>query len=114
MTKFFNKFKKPCFWPFFGPFSQFWGQKKMFGKICLCHAQLHMDFQHHAKIYKKTKDRIPRKCLNRKTDGRKDKLYFIGPFRVPPGAQLKPIYIRQSSDTVLTYLSKRKNKITQI
>ena len=27
MTKFFNKLKKPCFWPILGPFSQFLGQK---------------------------------------------------------------------------------------
>ena len=28
MTNFFNKLKKPCSWPIFGLFSQFWGQKK--------------------------------------------------------------------------------------
>ena len=27
MTKFSNKFKKPCFWPISHPFSQFSGQK---------------------------------------------------------------------------------------
>ena len=27
MTKFSNKFKKPCFWPISRPFSQFSGQK---------------------------------------------------------------------------------------
>ena len=29
MTNVFNKFKKPCFWPIFGPFSHFtfWGKK---------------------------------------------------------------------------------------
>ena len=47
MTKFFNKFEKACFWPIFGPLSQFWGQKNQ-----LCHTQLHMGFWHHAKIYK--------------------------------------------------------------
>ena len=30
MTKFFNKLKKPCFLPIFGPFSQFLGQKHFF------------------------------------------------------------------------------------
>ena len=49
MNKFSNKFKKPCFWPIFGPFSQFWEQKK----IWHCDAQLHMGFQHHTKIQKK-------------------------------------------------------------
>ena len=29
MTKVFNKFKKPCFWPIFGSFSQFWEQKNL-------------------------------------------------------------------------------------
>ena len=53
MTKFSNKFKKPCFWPNLGPFSQFLGQKTFSWKIRLCHAQLHMSFQHHAKIQKK-------------------------------------------------------------
>ena len=36
MTKFPNKFKKPCFWPIFGPFSPFFGQKdflKKFGPV---------------------------------------------------------------------------------
>ena len=28
MSKFLNKFKKPCFWPIVGPFSQLRGQKK--------------------------------------------------------------------------------------
>ena len=31
-NKFCNKFKKTCFWPIFGRFSQFWGQKIIFGK----------------------------------------------------------------------------------
>ena len=30
--KFFNNFKKPCFWPVFVPFSQFFGQKIFFPK----------------------------------------------------------------------------------
>ena len=46
--KFFNKFKKPCLWPIFGSFSRFWGQKALFWKIQLCHAQL-LGFWHHTK-----------------------------------------------------------------
>ena len=38
----FQKFKKPCFWPIFGPFSQFWEQNFFSGKSS-CYAQLHMD-----------------------------------------------------------------------
>ena len=34
MTKFSNKFKKPYSGPIFGPFSPFFGQKKIFSKIC--------------------------------------------------------------------------------
>ena len=32
MTKVFNTFKKPCLWPIFGPFTQFWGKKNFSGK----------------------------------------------------------------------------------
>ena len=53
MAKFFNKFKKLCLWPAFGPFFQFLGQKNLFWKIHLCHTQLHMGFWPHAKIQKK-------------------------------------------------------------
>ena len=30
---------------------------------------------------------IPRKCSDRRKDGRKDRSYIIGPFRLPPGVQ---------------------------
>ena len=30
IARFFNKFKKPCFWPIFGPFPQFGRQKTFF------------------------------------------------------------------------------------
>ena len=53
MCKFPNKFRKPCFWPILGPFSQFLRQKIFSWKIWLCYAQLHMGFQNHAKIQKK-------------------------------------------------------------
>ena len=42
MTKFSNKFKKPYFWPRFGPFNPFFGQYFCFQKIRLCQAQPHM------------------------------------------------------------------------
>ena len=64
-----------------------------------------MGFQHYAKIYKKTNDAIPRKCPDRWKDGRMDgrtdgmtdgrmeertdRPYFIGPFRLPLGVQLR-------------------------
>ena len=37
MTKSFNKFVKPCFWPIFGPFPDLAGKK-------ICHAQLYKGF----------------------------------------------------------------------
>ena len=42
MTKFFFKFKKPYFWPFFG--------KKSFSTKSSCYAQLLKGFWHNAKI----------------------------------------------------------------
>ena len=42
MTKFFNKFRKRCFWPVFGQFSQFFWTKFFFQQIRLCHARFHI------------------------------------------------------------------------
>ena len=87
MTKFFNKFKKPCFWPIFG---QFLTQKYFSGKSA-CHAQLHMGFQYHAKIQKKTNHKTPRQAKGRKDrqkDIRKDdRPDFKGPFQLLPWVQ---------------------------
>ena len=84
MTKFFNKFKKPCFGSFWFIFPNFGGKKFFFQKIRLCHAQLHVGFQHHAKIQKKLMIQFHE---NARTDGRTDRPYFIGPFRLPPEFQ---------------------------
>ena len=87
MTKFFNKFKKPCFWPIFG---QFLTQKYFSGKSG-CHAQLHMGFQYHAKIQKKTNHKTPRQAKgqkDRQKDTRKDdRPDFKGPFQLLPWVQ---------------------------
>ena len=69
MTKFSNKFKKPCFWSILGPFSQFLGQKKVSWKIRLCHAQLHMGFQQHARIQKKLVIQLKRKHPDGRAEG---------------------------------------------
>ena len=45
MTKFSNKFKKPCFWPIFLIFGTKQISKK-FGSV----VQFHIGFWHHAKI----------------------------------------------------------------
>ena len=72
MTKFFNKFKKLCFWPIFGPFSQFWGQKNFFQKIWLSHTTSYT-FLVPCQNFKKTNDTIPRKCPDRLKEGQKDR-----------------------------------------
>ena len=89
-TKFSNKFKKPCFWSILGLFSQFLGQKHFSWKIRLCHAQLHMGFQNHAKIQKKLMTQFKE---NARTDGRTEgqtyRPFFIGPFQLSLRAQKK-------------------------
>ena len=81
MTNFSNKLKKPCFSPFF---PIFFG-KKICQKIRLCHAQLHMGFQHHAKFQKKLIIQSQEKVwaegrTEGQTDRRMNRPYFIGPF----------------------------------
>ena len=95
MTKFPNKFKKPCFWPILGPFSQFWGQKKFSWKIQLSRTTSY-GFLAPCKNLEKVNDTIQRKCPDRQTDrwkdGRANRPCFIGPFRLPPGVQLVTIF----------------------
>ena len=52
MALFFNKFKKnPAFDTFLGRFPNFGGKNNFSAKsLSRCHAQLHTDFYHHAKI----------------------------------------------------------------
>ena len=45
MTKFYNNFKKPCFWLFL--------RQLFLQKIWSCYAQLHIAFYHHANIWQK-------------------------------------------------------------
>ena len=87
MTKFSNKFKKTCFWPILGPFSQFLGQKIFLENLALS-CTTSYGFWHHAKIQKKLMIKFKE---NAWTDGRMegwtDRPYFIRPFRLPPGVQ---------------------------
>ena len=87
MANFFNIYV-------FGPFL---AQKKFFSKIRLCHAQLHLGFQHHTKIQKKLKIQFQENArTDRRTEGwkdgrkerRTDRPNFIGPYRLTPGVQL--------------------------
>ena len=79
MTKFFNKFKKSCFWPIFGPFSHL-GQNFFSPESPLSRTISH-GFLAPCQNSEKTNDTLPR------TDRRTNRPYFIGPFRLPPGVQ---------------------------
>ena len=73
MTEFSNIFKKPCFWPIVGPFSQFWGQKKIFME----NPALSRTTSNRAQLgpcqnLEKVNDTIQRKHLDRWKDGRMD------------------------------------------
>ena len=81
MTKSFNKFKKPCFWLIFGPFSQILGQKNFFPENPALSRTTSYGLLAPCQNSEKTNDTIPRKRL----DGRTDRPYFIGPLRLPPG-----------------------------
>ena len=95
MTKSFNKFKKPCFWPI----SQILGQKNLESlpeNLALSRTTSY-GFLALWQNSRKTNDIIPRKHLGRRMDERtkdgrtKDggmyRPYFIGPFRLLPGFQ---------------------------
>ena len=71
MTKSFNEFKKPCFWTMFGPFSQILRQKCFFQKIWVS-CTISYGLLALRQNSEKTNDTIPRKCLDRKTNRRKD------------------------------------------
>ena len=68
MTKFFNKFKKPCFWSIFGPFSQFWGQKQFPALSRTTSYEFLAPFQN----LEKTKHTFSRKCQDRQKEGRRE------------------------------------------
>ena len=70
MTKFSNKLKKPCFGPVLDPFSQFWGKKKFPENPALSRTTSY-EFVAPCQISEKTNDTIPRKHLDRRTEGQK-------------------------------------------
>ena len=89
MTKFSNKWKKPCFWPILGPFFQFWAKTNFSQKIQLCHAQLHWVSSTMPNFRKNLW--YNSKKMPEQKDGWKDRRtdipYFIGPFRLLPGSK---------------------------
>ena len=88
MTKFSNKFKKPCFWHIFGA-------KRFFKKNPALSGTLRHGPLTPCRVSEKTNEPIPRKLPDRRkdrrtdgrTEGRTDRPYFIGPFQLPPGIQ---------------------------
>ena len=88
MTKYFNKFKKPCFWPII--FSQFLGQNFFLSENPALLRTTSCGFQAPCQNLEKTNYAIPRKRPGRRKDDRRtDRPYFIGPFRLQPGFQKK-------------------------
>ena len=77
MNKFSNKLKKPCFWHILGPFSQFWGQKKIFLENPALSCTTSDGFLAPCQNLEKVNDTILRKRLDRwkdrQKDGRKDR-----------------------------------------
>ena len=68
MTKSFNKFKKPCFWPIFGPFSQILRQNFFSPENRALSRTTSDGFLALCQNSEKTSDTIPRKRLDRRTD----------------------------------------------
>ena len=64
MTKYSNKLKKPGFWPILG--------KKNFPENLALSGTTSCDFLALCQISEKTNDAIPRKRLDRRTEGRTD------------------------------------------
>ena len=72
MTNFFNKLKKPCSWPIFGLFSQFWGQKKKKIQKIPLSCKTSYGFAVPCQNLEKIDHVIPRKRPDGRTEGRKD------------------------------------------
>ena len=70
------------FGPFLVHFPNFWDKKVIQENPTLSHTTLAP-----YKNLEKTNDAIPRKRLDRRTDGRTDRPYFIAHFRLLPGVQ---------------------------
>ena len=88
MTKFSNKLKKLFFDPFWALFPSFGTKKKFPRKPALPHTTLY-EFLAPCQISEK-KLMIQfqeNACTEGRKDGRMDRPYFIGPFRLLPGVQ---------------------------
>ena len=105
MTKCFNVFKKSYFWPIFGQFSQFLGQNFFLleNPALLCITSY--EFLASCQNLQKNNDTIPKKRLDRWRNGRKegrtDRPYFIGPFWLMSGLQIKLVRLWVSQSTLI-------------
>lgn len=88
MTKSFDKFKKPYFWPNLDQFSPF----------SLLHTTPY-GFLTPCQYLEQTNDSIPRKCqygeTDRQIDKRADRSFFIGPYPLPPRFYNENVYCQQ-------------------
>ena len=82
MTKFSNKFEKTLFWAHLGA-------KKNFPRKSGSVTHSSYEFLAPCQISEKTNDTIPRKRLNRRTDGRKDAQTLF--YRILPATALGSI-----------------------
>ena len=71
MTKFSNKLKKPCFWPILGLFFPVLGLQKFPENPALPRTTSY-EFLAPCQASEKANDTIPRKRVDRRTDGWKD------------------------------------------
>ena len=85
---------KNCFWPIFVHIFPIFGAKKNFLKNLALSCTTSYGFLAPCQNLEKVIDTIQRKCPGRQMegqdglkDGRTDRSYFIGPFRLPPGVQ---------------------------
>ena len=77
MTKSFNKLKKPCFWPIFGPLAQILGKKIFFPENPDLSHITYIRVIAPCKNSEKTNAKISRKRLVRRTDRKTDRPYFV-------------------------------------
>ena len=68
MATFFHKFKKPCFEPIFGPFSEILGQKNFFPQNPVLSHTTSFRFLAPCQNLEKVNDTTPRKRPDRRTD----------------------------------------------
>ena len=103
MTKFSNKFKKPLFLAHFWPSFPILGQKKIVQQNAALSRTTSYKFLAPCQISEKPNDTIPRKRLDRRTEGRTD---F---YRTLPDTTGGPI----NFDTNLNFSVKRLKEISQ-